>query len=68
MSEIKKVRRECPFCDNVSEVLIPKAAYKKWRAGEALQRAWPEGAASDREILISGICYYCQDEVFGDEQ
>jgi len=63
----RKVKRECPFCDNVSEILIPVAAYNKWKAGEVLQRAWPEGSATDKTILIYGICESCQREVFGDE-
>ena len=61
---IKEIIKTCPICGTKSTVRIPLDAYNKWTEGELIQHAWPEGSATDREILISGLCKDCQDEVF----
>lgn len=43
-------------------------AYEAWQMGMCIQNAWPDGSATDRETLISGICPVCQKETFEDEQ
>ena len=67
MEDITLVKCECPFCNTVSTVYIPTVTYNKWKAGTPIQCAWPEGAAADRETIISGICYKCQEEIFQEE-
>lgn len=58
------VTRQCPFCGKGLLVDIPDEAYQKICNGELIQNAWPEASATQREILISGLCPACQDEVF----
>ena len=62
------VTKICPKCNKPSYVDIPKDAYEKWQMGMCIQNAWPDGSATDRETLISGICPKCQKETFEDEQ
>ena len=62
------VTKICPKCNKPSYVDIPKDAYEKWQMGVCIQNAWPDGSATDREVLISGICPECQKEIFEDEQ
>lgn len=55
----------CPLCGVKSVVTMPKDNYDKWQQGTLIQNAWPEGSVSDRELLVSGICKECQEDVFG---
>ena len=48
--------------------VTPKDAYEKWQFGLLIQEAWPEGSATERETLISGLCKDCQEGVFNDVQ
>lgn len=61
------ITRICPKCSRPSYVDIPKDAYEKWQIGINIQNAWPEGSATEREILISGLCKECQEGVFDDD-
>ena len=49
----------CPKCNKPSYVDIPKDIYEKWQFGMLIQDAWPEGSATERETLISGLCKDC---------
>jgi hypothetical protein len=40
---------------------------KRWEGGELIQNAMPYVSAGDRELMISGTCGPCFDEMFGDE-
>lgn len=61
----KAVAKVCPVCGQTAQVSIPVESYDKWRTGTLLQKAWPEGSATERETLISGLCPRCQEGVFG---
>ena len=62
------ITKICPKCDKPSYVDIPKDAFEKWQMGICIQKAWPDGSAADKEVLISGICPKCQKETSEDEQ
>ena len=62
------VTKVCHTCGKVSYIDIPKDAYEKWQFGMLIQEAWPEGTATERETLISGLCKDCQEGVFNDVQ
>lgn len=57
----------CPFCGGVTIIDVNADDYAAWQAGELAQNAFPYLDAADREVLISGICYNCQDEVFEED-
>lgn len=61
------ITKVCPKCGKSSFVDMPKDAYEKWQLGMCIQNAWPEGSATDREIMITGLCKECQEGVFTDE-
>ena len=46
----------CPFCGRVSEISATP---------EPVQSIFPELSASKRELLITQMCYECQNETFG---
>ena len=61
----------CIICGKVNIVRMPVKAYKLWAIeGEFIQRAWPEGTATEREMLINGTCGSCFDTLtdYGDEE
>ena len=64
----KAVAKVCPFCKSTIWISVPVEAYEAWQMGICIQKAWPDGSATDRETLISGICPKCQKETSEDEQ
>jgi hypothetical protein len=55
----------CPFCGHAHEVEVNEMDYWDWQDGELAQNAFPYLSADEREMLISGICPTCWDEMFG---
>ena len=64
----KAVAKVCPFCKSTTWVSVPVEAYEAFQIGVNIKDAWPDGSATDRETLLSGICPKCQKETFEDEQ
>ena len=56
---MKKIAIEvrCPFCGHVSAVSVNEEDYFAWGSGELAQNCFPYLDASEREILISGLCF-----------
>ena len=67
---MKKITIEvrCPFCGHVSILGVDKKDYTAWENGGLAQNCFPYLDASEREILISGLCFKCQDDVFGSDE
>ena len=59
---------KCPFCGRVNEVEVNEADYLDWDDGVLVQVAFPYLSADEREMLISGICPTCWDEMFGGDE
>ena len=66
---MKKITVEvrCPFCGYVSAVCVGAMDYRDWKKGGLAQNCFPYLAPFEREILISGLCPKCQDDVFGSD-
>lgn len=60
----KAVAKLCPFCKRITWLSVPVEAYEACQMGICIQNAWPDGSATDRETLLSGICPECQKEIF----
>lgn len=58
------IENACSFCGVISAIKVEKDHYFNWTAGQLAQKAFPELSASQREILISGICKDCQKRIF----
>ena len=63
---IGRVEAECPFCGTISSVDVqPTELTMLFFSGElSVQKAFPYLSATNREILISGICADCQEKIF----
>ena len=55
----------CPVCGKVSEISVEVNDYIDWQNGKLTQNAFPYLSASEREMLISGVCEDCWNEMFG---
>ena len=56
---------QCPFCGKGHSVWVNELDYLNWADGELTQNAFPYLSADEREMLISGICPTCWDNMFG---
>ena len=57
----------CRLCDTVHDLTVNVEGYVNWQAGEFIQDALPELSCDERELLISGTCSTCFDELFPSE-
>ena len=58
---------ECPFCGKESYVTVFADDFEAWQAGGLVQDCFPYLSADEREILVSGICPTCWEQMFGAE-
>lgn len=57
----------CPFCEKAHEIYVNDIDYLDWQDGMLAQEAFPYLSADEREMLISGICKKCWEEMFGSD-
>lgn len=62
---LKKIKKSCDNCDSETQLLIESEDYKSWKKGRLIQDAMPYLTIEQRELLISGICGTCFDDMFG---
>lgn len=58
----------CMICRKQYAVEMKDEAHRRWMSGEHIQDVAPELTDSEREILISGVCGKCFDEMFAEEE
>lgn len=59
--------KQCVFCPRVTALILPKEGFEEWQEGRFIQDALPSLNVSERELLISGVCRVCQDDIFDEE-
>ena len=62
-----KIEKVCPHCHKLQTIEVNESQYNDWMAGKNIQRAFPDLSADQRELLISGICHECWEEIFPEE-
>ena len=55
---------QCKKCKTKFPFLLNSTKIKAWQAGEKIQDVFPELTVDDRELLISGVCDRCFDEMW----
>lgn len=59
----------CPKCKTEHGIEMTHQQHREWQTGKKhIQNIFPNLSPDDREMLISGICSKCWDEIFGDEE
>lgn len=67
MSKIS-VNGVCPRCMRSWTVVVDEANYQSFKEGDMLaQEAFPELSAAERELLITGFCDDCWNDIFPPE-
>lgn len=61
-----RINVPCVLCGVTNSIECSKDGYRKWQGGALVQDAFPELDASQRELLISGVCPTCWDNMFAD--
>jgi hypothetical protein len=59
--------KRCIVCLETGDVTMPRIAFFRFTQGMAVQEAWPEGSAEEREQLINGTHPECFALLFGSE-
>lgn len=54
----------CAMCHETFTYLVPFEQYMCWRAGELVQRVFPDLPREHREMFISGTCNSCFHRLF----
>ena len=64
MSEQAIYETSCPFCEKMSRLSYRPESLIAYRNGMNIIEAFPEMNKFERELLISGICFDCQEKTF----
>ena len=59
---------DCIRCKETQHITTKTEDLDSWQNGELIQNAMPYLSADDREVLISGVCGTCFDNMFGGEE
>lgn len=68
MSNEEKIelRTQCIECKEIIKTEVNVGDYHDWVNGKYIQDAFPYLTASQRELLISGVCGECFTRMFGE--
>lgn len=59
------VEKMCQECQKNVKLQVRKRDFIAYQNGAFVQNAFPYLSDGDRELLVSGICSSCFDELFG---
>lgn len=68
MAHTIKIEETCWKCLSSSTVEVQTSDLAAWQHGELAQNAFPYLSVNERELLISGTCGECFDEMFPEEE
>lgn len=64
---MRTINKTCVICKKEHELKVNEADIISWQNGQHIQSVMPYLSASERELLISGVCGKCFDEMFDGE-
>lgn len=59
--------KRCLYCNHFSILELDVKALQSWQSGQHVQNAFPEFAAPQRELLITGTHPDCWNAMFADD-
>lgn len=59
-----EVSKVCPFCGEISTLYVKDSQYNNYMRGMNIMQAFDDVDAFGRELIISGVCFNCQEKVF----
>jgi hypothetical protein len=57
----------CHSCEIVVDVPVKDEEFQAWKGGQLIQDAMPSLNKDEREMLMSGTCVKCWDDMFGED-
>ena len=61
------IETTCPFCGKAESMTLDEHVWHNglhaYRSGEHIQNAWPTLTPDQREMVLTGICPKCWDEM-----
>jgi len=57
------VECKCPLCGKNSVLRVDAEAYRRWKLGEFVQKAFPYLSDDEREALQTGTCPKCWEKM-----
>lgn len=65
---IVQIQKKCKACGKPHTIEVDDKKFQLWMSGKVhIQNALPNISDNDRELLLSGICGKCFDEIFKEE-
>lgn len=59
----------CPICGKVSKLEVDDTAFMAYKAGIGkIQHMFPELTAEERELIQTGICNTCWNDMFKEDE
>lgn len=54
----------CRWCGKTTVVKVSQVALDMYKAGAFITEAFPKKNAAEREVIMTGMCYDCQEKTF----
>lgn len=64
---IVEVETTCPICHATAIILVAESDYLDWKDGKDTYECFPYLSANEREMLITGVCPICWDEMMSSD-
>jgi hypothetical protein len=58
----------CVMCGKRTEISVPTVGWEKYKAGELIQRAFPDMSPQDREMIMTGTHPECWNIMWEEEE
>ena len=65
---LRTKRVPCKQCQSIYHVPYNAQDWVDWKSGKLIQMAMPYLSDTERELLISGLCGWCFDDLFPPEE
>jgi len=58
----------CVGCGTTATFTMTEEQFNRFESDEHVQNIFPDWSAEDRELLVSGTCPDCWDEMYGEDE
>lgn len=59
------IQRRCPFCGTETKIEVNPSSLSAYNSGVNIMQCFGDKNSFEREAIISGMCFKCQEETFG---
>lgn len=60
------IKTLCPVCKKYNSVIVDESEYKAYQAGAHIQSSLVSNTPEEREMLLTGICGKCWNDIFAE--